>query len=330
MKILVDHHHGALLRSMYYLFNKRLGHEVLVPTGMEWLDHDRLYSIYPNRETSDQMLNSWKNTKYSDMFTPITLQEFLDRNDIDVIVASLWENHVIFDEIIKKYNKKIKLVLQAGNNILREHVQMTNGRNLLSSAYPTFVTTPNINKVFYHQEFSLEKFKPEPNCNIKSVVNYKHIMEDDMNIILQLEKELPDWEFKCYGAHNRDGFINDDEDSMSNSMKKFGFVFHVKKDDGYGHVIHNSFACGKPMIVNLHTAGVPRDGMFIRNTASFLYENFGTIIDSIQPIQCISLTLRHMADNYERYSTHVYKKFNEVVNFEQESIQVKTFLENLV
>ena len=79
MNVLVDHHHGALLRSFYYLFKKRFNFNVFVPTGFDWLDKDSLYSAYHNRDTANQMLNSWlHDQKYKEMFLPITHDEFLN------------------------------------------------------------------------------------------------------------------------------------------------------------------------------------------------------------------------------------------------------------
>lgn len=329
MNVLVDHHHGALLRSMYYLFKKRFNFELYVPTGFDWLDKDKLYSAYPNRDTADQMLNSWTHDpKYKEMFIPMTHEQFLN-TEIDIIVATLWENHVVFKNIIEKYNLKTKLILQAGNNITSEMVDVTHAKNLLSSAYPTYITS-NLHKVFYRQEFDQSIFKPVENYNIKSVANYKNIMEDDFKIILELEKKLPDWEFKCYGVNNRDGCVNDIENEMAELINKFGFVFHVKKDDGYGHVIHNSFACGKPMIVDLSTAGVERNGKFIRNTASFLYEKDKTVIDVNDGIDIIVDKLKLFADNYIVYRENVIRKYKEVVNFEKEFLEIKKFIENLI
>lgn len=330
MNIIVDHHHGGLLRSLYYLFNKRFNFKVYIPTGFDWLDKDDLYSCYPNRDTANQMLNSWLyDEKYRDMFLPITHEEFLN-SEIDIIVASLYENHFLFKKIIEKYNKKTKLILQAGNNLTPELVRMTEATNLLSSAYPTYVQCNNIHKVFCRQEFSLDFFKPSEQCNIKSIANFKNIMEDDFQIMLELEKKMTDWDFKCYGALNRDGNICDRENQMADAINKFGFIFHVKKDDGYGHVIHNSFACGKPMIVDLNTAGVYWNGEFTRNTASFLYEKDNTIIDVNEGIDNIIYKLNFMADNYIDYKNNVIKKFKEVVDFDKEFIEVKKFIENLI
>ena len=249
MKVLVDHHHGALLRSMHYLFKKRFNFDVYVPTGFDWLDKDGLYSNYPHRDTANQMLNSWVHDfKYKDMFLPMTLDDFIN-SDVDIIVSSLYENHLFFKKIIQKYNKKCKLILQVGNNVHSELIRLSEAVNLLSSAYPSYLKF-NGHKVFYRQEFDESVFKPTESCNIKSVANFKNIMETDFEIILELEKRMPDWEFKCYGALNRDGNVPDIEQCMSEAINKFGFIFHVKKDDGYGHVTHNAFACGKPTIVD--------------------------------------------------------------------------------
>jgi hypothetical protein len=275
------------------------------------------------------MLNSWLCTKeYNEMFKPITHAEFLDTN-IDIVVASLWENHLIFKKILDKYDRKSKLILQTGNNIPPSMVYDVQTKNLLSSAYPTYLHS-NVHKVFYRQEFGSEFFKPKDTCNIKSVANFKNIMEDEFNIILELEKKMPDWEFKCYGSLNRDGNINDHENTMSEQINKFGFIFHVKKDAGYGHVVHTAFACGKPTIIDLKTSGVHWNGNFIRNTASFLYEKNNTIIDSNDGIDDIAYNLAHMADNYDTYKNNVIRKYKEVVDFDKEYQDIKIFIENLL
>lgn len=336
MNVLVDHHHGALLRSFYYLFKKRFNFNVFVPTGFDWLDKDGLYSVYPHRETADQMLFSWLGdgkfmdvSLHTNMFLPITHEEFINM-DIDIIVCTLYENYTFFKQMIDKYSKKTKLILQSGNNITPSLVELAGVKNLLSSTYPTYIECNDIHKVFYRQEFNQEVFKPKESCNIKSVANFKHIMQEDFNIILDLEKKMPDWEFKCYGCLNRDGNMDDRERDMSDAINRFGFIFHVKSDDGYGHVIHNSFACGKPMIIDLNTARVCWNGKFIRNTASFLYEKDKTIIDVNDGIDQIVYKLKYMADNYDDYKNNVINKYNQVVDFDREFIEVKKFIENLI
>lgn len=329
MNILIDHHHGALLRSMSILFSKRLNYNVFVPFGMEWLDEERLYSCYPNRDTSDQMLNSWVLKKEKLNFVPLSLEAFKN-NSFDVIVCSLFENYEIFKQLIAKYNKKCKLVLQVGNNISPVLVESSQVSNLLCSAYPIYVLSNVKNKVMYHQEFDLELFIPTKPNNIRSIANFKHIMEDDVHFMNELEKRLNNWEFKYYGAKNRDGILDDSDECISDVMKQFGFVFHVKKDEGYGHVIHNAFACGKPSVVDLNKSVFRFNNNVIKNTASFLFEKNLTVIDFNEGIDVVSDKLKVMADNYDYYSSEVYKKFRSVVDFDKEELEIRTFIENLI
>lgn len=326
MNILVDHHHGALLRSMYYLFKKRLGYNVFVPHGYDWRTEELLYSGYPSEQTAKQMLDHWiYHPQNPEMFEKCTLSKFKDV-EFDFIVVSLYENYQIFEKIIKKYNKKTKLIFQVGNNIDSKLVDGMSVKNLLSSAYPTYSQAKVPNKIFYHQEFSLDYFNKLKCKNTKSVGCFKNIMEEDVDLFLKLEKKMPDWEFKAYGAQNRDGLINDNESDMSNAMKTFGFIFHVKKDEGYGHVIHNAFALGKPTIVNGKGSFVNWDNEFIQATSHKLF-NKNTAIDSNQPIDLIVHRLLEMEKNYDFFHEETYKTFTSLVDFAKEAESIKIFLE---
>ncbi len=333
MKILIDNHHGALLKSFHYLFNIRFNEDVYIPYGFEWLDVDKLYSNYPQRDTAGQMLVSWANdVENSKQFYKLTLDEFVDA-DIDVIVCSLLENYEIFKSIIKKYDKKCKLIFHIGNNLHPDVITNIGVKNLLSSSWPSYIHTDVSNKVFCRQEFSLEYFRPKFDCNINSVANYKHILdEEERDVFVELEKKLPHWNFKCYGANNRDGVIDQDEKIMSESLRDFGFIYHFKKiDEGFGHAIHNAFACGKPVITNSKTMTACMNGQNIGNTASLLFENDVTILDlDKHDINSISYTLKKMADEYPTVSQKVYDKFRNVVDFTEEFKQIKLFMENLI
>lgn len=333
MRILLDYHHYALLKSFYYLFKKRFNFNVYLPTGFEWLDDGNLYSCYPNRGTADQMLNSWLHDSFiSNNFTKINFNEFIEL-DIDIIVCSLLENYKVFDYLIKKYNKKCKLILHIGNNNPPELIKQIGVKNLFSSSWPIYNVADIPNKVFARQEFSLELFKPKYDCNIKSIANFKHILENEEIVIFEkLESSLKDWNFKSYGAKNRDGIISGYEEIISNSMREFGFIYHFKKiDEGFGHVIHNAFACGKPVITNSEYMTVSYYNKKMNNTASLLFEDDITIIDiSKNSIDDIKYKLEKMSDNYIESSQRVYDKFKNTVNFDKEFINIKQFIERLI
>jgi hypothetical protein len=333
MKVLVDHHHGALLKSMYYLFKKRYNFDVYLPTGFDWLDKELLYSSYPYRGTADQMLNSWTHDRFCvENFIKADLEIFIN-TEFDIIVCTLLDNYKIFEDIIKKYNKKCKLILHIGNNNPPSLLEQMGVKNLMSSSWPVYLVSKIPNKVFCRQEFSLDFFKPKYDCNVNSVANYKNILDkEEYNTFLNLEKKLSNWSFKCYGTNNRDGIIPQTEHIMAESMRDFGFIYHFKKiDEGYGHVIHNAFACGKPVITNSNYMKVNFYNKFIGNTPSLLFEPNITILDlTTDSIDDIKYKLEKFSDSYKETSERVYNKFKNTVDFEKESESVRQFIINLI
>jgi flagellar biosynthesis chaperone FliJ len=61
-----------------------------------------------------------------------------------------------------------------------------------------------------------------------------------------------------------------------------------------------------------------------------LYEKDKTIIDVNDGIDQIIYKLKYMADNYDDYKNNVINKYNQVVDFDREFIEVKKFIENLI
>ena len=333
MNILIDYHHGSLFKSMGYLLKKRLQYNVYAPVGDDWLIREKLYSHYPDKTTPYQMLNSWESYYEYNRICPIKLSEFVDSN-IDVIVCTLLENYSIFRNILEKYNKKCKLVLHIGNNHPPDMLERMCVKNLWSTSWCTFIKSNIKNKVFTSQEFSVELFTKQLTCNIKSIINLKHMLNDiELNILTQIKDKLPrDWVVKMYGVNNKDGVLHGTEENYSTHIKNCGFVYHVKYvDEGYGHNIHNAFACGKPVITDSQRMGVNWNGEFIKNSAHLLFEDDVNIIDvSKNSIDDIVNKLVLMSNNYEYYSNTTYDIFNKKINFDDDSIKIKIFLNNLI
>ena len=209
MNILIDHHHGSLFKSMWYLLNQRLGHSLYCPIGEDWLDEAKLYSKYPHRSTSLQMLNLWNETpEFINKILPLTLDNFKTHN-IDVIICTLLENYNLFEQILVKYNKKCKLVLHIGNNNSPHVIEKMGVTNLFSSAWCTFISANIPNKVFARQEFSQELFVPSSTCNKKSIINLKHILnQEELQPLIDIGNSLPNsWDIKIYGLNNKNGIL---------------------------------------------------------------------------------------------------------------------------
>ena len=331
MKVLADYHHLSLLRSIYILFGQRLNYELDIPCGWDWYFEGSLYSSYAPEVGSYTIKPEFDNAYFKQYMPKLkggSFEKFKD-NEYDIVVCTLLENYITWKELIKHYNLKCKLIFQIGNNIPL-WCQPTTFENLLSSSWPCYVNYNCKNKVFYHQEFDTTKFTQKLDCNRKSIANLQHFMQMP-ELFYGLEKAMPDYTFKAHGAGNRDGYIPNGEDEMSNFIKNLGFLFHCKVvDEGYGHNVHNAFACGKPVIVDSTHMGVDWNG-WIGNTASLMFEDGKTIIDVNGKTQKeIEFKIREMTENYEEVSNYVMKKFKQVSDFDYEFLMIKSFLANLV
>ena len=337
MNIFIDFHHYAKMISLHKLFVDRFDWNMYIPSGLEWFEsgywylfghfsYDQMYPIAKQFLTLDSIKNMLKTEAPNVKF--ITFDDFKNNSNLfDVVIPTVPHHYTLFSKLIQDFGMRSKIIFCCGNNFYHEDPDLKGVSNILASSKGPYHFI-NCHKIFYHQEFDLQKFKPSKSCNIKSIVNFQHCM-DRKDDFLQLEKMMPDWEFKAYGANNRDGNIPNFSDSISDEIKKFGFVWHVKEtDEGYGHVIHNAFACGKPVLVDTEFMTVYYDRS-IKNTASLLFTS-DTIIDvNKMSLEDIKTELEKKANNYDYYSQKTYDKFKEVVNFDKEFDKVKLFFEHL-
>lgn len=335
MKVLLDIHHHDLFRSLYLLFRKRLNFEVYVPVGMDW---NKLfgYANYPSKTTVEQYLvdvKSWLNTA-NDLNDVkfLTLQEYKDI-DIDISVASLLENVKVFDNLSKKFDKKTKNIIQVGNNFPVNCIDEF-GKNLMSSSTVVYKLSSIKHKIFYHQEFDVNFFNLNSNTfNVKSVYSLQHYFgtgmspyELDLELFKTLKKTMPDFCYKCFGFGGEGGSIDGVPKKISDVIKSSGFIFHVKpQGDGYGYLYHNSYACGKPVIYKskyLFYNDIPM-------TPMMLFDEKTSIDLSSLTIDEVVKKITDMSEDYENVTQSVYDRFKSVVNFDEEFLKIKLFIETL-
>jgi hypothetical protein len=356
MKVLADFHHEHLYESLRILIEDRLGWELYRPIGLEWY-HEKYWNIYPHISTAEQYLSlntgkeyrklekgeriggdrlrsdsgeilryaNWNPTETSTgiyevsspvfpkKYKAITLEAF-QNTKFDILLASMPEHVEPYKKLQKLFQPYAKLVFQAGNNW-----PVPSGiPNILTSA---LMNVPaNINSVYYHQEFDLSLFSFKKPEKINRIYNMMHYIQDD-STFLALEKGLPDWEFKAYGAGNRDKSRGPDAKDIAKAFHEMGFLWHVKKEgDGYGYNIHHAAATGTPLIV--------RKSHFRNMTADPLLINEETCIDLDQ--YSIAETIQILKNlDYKTYSNNIYNKFKAMVNFDQEFENIKTFFYRL-
>lgn len=335
MKVLADMHHEALWHSFELLFEKRLGWQLFRPIGIEWFNQGfwKGASDYNNNlGTIGQYLGlrgkepDKNGVAEVDGTNGLTLEGFKTM-DIDILVASIPTHVKTFSDLIKKYKPNAKLIYQVGNHF--GAVDFSLVKNLMSSTMPENVPS-GVNKVFYHQEFDLNIFKYEPPKESKTIRSFVHTLstaphfQNDWRDFLELEKRLPEFKFEAYGAGCRDGCIGGEQE-IARLMADSLFGFHLKAGgDGYGHTVHNWFACGRPVIVRRSQYRDKLAGQLMIDGLTCIDLDNDGIEENVKRIKLFS-----EPEKYNKLCQNAYDQFKKVVDFDNEFIKIKKFLENL-
>ena len=347
MRVFCDHHHQALFNSLQILFEDRLGWELYRPIGTEWFDQG-YWMVYNHPATVNQFLGIHQGEKLLDTHgdpypeeaqvnkhaelrddiyfikdishekhhKAVTLDIFKDM-EFDIVISSIPAHISRFNRLIAEHQPKAKHIFQVGN----AWGHQADVKNILASTAP-FPVPAGINTCFYHQEFDLNVFKYQP-PTITGVVNsYVHYMRKP-EIMTAVAGFLPPWKFTTYGAGMMDSLPG--IHPMAAAMTNSSFTWHYKPEgDGYGHTLHNSYACGRPAII--------WGDQYKGKLADALFQDGVTCIDARgkTPHQiATSLVTYGPPAKHARMCEAAYNRFKEVVDFDEEAATIKKFLENL-
>jgi hypothetical protein len=348
-KILSDYHHSALLNSTIMLFEERLGGAVYRPIGMDWVN-EGYWAVYNHPATQEQYLTTAQGYKPEDGTAPlndiekfeegvyychdissgkynkaITLEQF-KKMDIDILIASLPQHIKLYQKLIKDHKPNAKLIYQIGNQWNVQEVD--NVKNVLASAMISFPA--GINGVTYHQEFPLDVFAPAEPVNSKLIgsfvncFNVDKLFEKDWQLFQNMEHNMPDWKFRAWGGECRDGCAHG-ETQVAEFMRNCRFVWHTKSGgDGYGHIIHNTGAVARPMVVKTAYYKNKLGGLLMKDGETCI------AIDGLDVPEIIN-KIEYYDDNkrYQTMSNNIKENFKEVVDFDKEAEDIKVFLQNL-
>jgi hypothetical protein len=345
--ILADRHQESLFTSLVMLFEGRLGHNLYYPLGMHWYE-EGFWDVFPSMDTARQYLSLDQLYKPTDGTLPLNqiiekddgvyLVESIDsgkpikgisldrfkRTKFDIIIASIPQHIEPFKKLIALYQPQAKLIYQIGN---QWNIDSNSVKNILASAKVDMPSS--INGVVYHQEFDLDTFHyslPGHSRKIYSFINCLNIVNiyrKDWELFLELERLMPDWEFRSYGGQTRDGAIAP-ASKLADKMREATLIFHCKSDgDGYGHVVHNLAAVGRNPITRLSD--------YKGKLAEPLLEMSSIPVDDRSPEQIVqTIQYWHSEGGFlEAQSERIYKRFQEVVDFDAEEVKIRGFLENL-
>ncbi len=345
MRIISDMHHQFLFESLGILFEDRLGWDLFRPIGTDWYT-EGYWAIFDAMATAEQFLglrigealaahhaanpdgdDPFKNAGAAEIgaglyeipcleFAPrrqkaITLAAAKDTK-WDFILSSTPQHFDCYERFRKSFCPSAKHIFQVGNPW-----QAPQGaRNILNS---TTVPMPSeINTVSYHQEFSLERFHPEPKGRRDTVASLLHY--GDLARFYEVEPMLmEDFTFLAHGAGNRDRSVP--ESIFERYLREeIGFLWHSKRDDGYGFNLHTAAACGKPIITCATALAHQRAGPLLVTGETCL--NLDTMTNND-----IAANLIRWKRDYEFHSEAVVKRFHEIVDFDAEFLEIQKFLE---
>lgn len=351
--VFTDFHHAGLLHSLILLFEGRLGGKVYRPIGIEWANQG-FWDVYPHPATQAQFLTLDQGYRPVDGTPPlnqfvttvpepeaevyycqdidsgyynkaITVDTFF-KKPIDIVIASIPQHIEPFKRLCMLHPNQPRLVFQIGNSWT---IEAGMAPNIMASAIIHGVPD-DINFISYHQEFDTNLFaydKPSPSKHIYSFVNMFDLAghyANDWQLFTQIEKAMPEWTFRAFGGQCRDGAMHGAKE-VAKAIKTARFVWHTKYGgDGYGHIIHNVPACGRPLIVKKEYY---RDKM----AEPLLDDGITCIaIDGLNNDQIVQKVLYYNeTERYEAMCKNAYFYFRKVVDFKTEAEKIGEFIQKL-
>lgn len=348
MRILTDYHHSDLYESFALVFEDRFGWELYRPIGMEWFDRD--YWQFEKQAHGDavarQYLSIWDTDRdcgthweRDDKTHPGRVHKMLtveQARDLDRVIATVPHNeaglHRFANEIGATFGVQLGNVGQA--------FEVNWGRVKFALCSTTMPFAPNVPHCVYRQEFSLTDFRYEwPPAESNTVSSFVQCFPENRgpargnfyDQFTRLAAELVDeFDFRVYGAYG--GAPTDQwacgnlesTPSVAEHMRNTRVAWHAKYwSDGYGHVIHNLHAVGRP-VMSYHD-------YYADKLAAPLMEHGVTGFDLSRMNDAeIAATLRKLRDHHdyhEQISEQAAQRFRDVVDFEADADAIRRVLE---
>lgn len=363
-RVLTDLHHHALAESLLMLFEDRFGWEVFFPAGHEWYDEgiwrfERAYreahGLQPDAVAVQYLEDTWKPWlgSASILDAPDPRHHWRTRKGItldaardlkwDYVLSSLPDNdaglHALARDTGATFGVQVGNEAQTSRWDLAEFIMSSSALQGLSE--PEQWAKPNVWRgtpaVIYHQEFSLDIFRhewpPANRAEVASWVNCFAEMAEPYELFASLARELRgEFDFKCWGAYGSAtedewaaGDVSDVRD-IGDLMRAARIGYHGKYwSDGYGHVVHNWFAIGRPVV------GVPR--YYKGKLAGPLWQEGVTSLNvEAHSRHDLIVKLRKLRDDDElhrRMSEAAAARFREVVSFDAEAEAIRLMLETV-
>lgn len=351
MKVLADYHHSDLFESYQLLFTDRWGWEVYAPYGMAWFDEwywsfERAYhgdavarqyleGVWAGVEDKGDYVERKDATHPGRTVKGMTLEQ-AKATKWDIVLASVPDNDAGFH----------RLAQETGGHF---GVQMGNAGQFSDWERAEFglvstntIGTPHKPYVTYRQEFRLSDFAhtwppEEPN----SIGSFLQCFAENRGMERgqfydqweRLARAYPEFDWKVYGSY---GTQPEDEWACGNlsttpqvaaEMQRAGVIWHAKYwSDGFGHVIHNAFAVGRPIFAYYSYYADKLAGRLMVPGETFIN------LDALDDAAIVEHLRRFRDDPGEakRLGDAAAARFRSEVDFDEDAEKVKRLLEGIL
>lgn len=355
VKILADYHHADLYESLGLLCDRN-GWTLSRPIGLEWFDNwywsfervahgDAVAQQYLGRWDSDRDLGDhWERddtTHPGRVHRMVTLEQARSQ-DWDVVLATVTHN----ERGLAKFASEVGATfgIQVGNvgqigQVASEGAGWDKVKFALLSTTAPSVPVPS---VIYRQEFSLSDFRYEwPPIETNTVSSFVQCFPENRgpargnfyDQFVDLAADLvDDFDFRVYGAYGSaqlDQWAAGNLDStpaVAEAMRNTRIAWHAKFwSDGFGHVVHNLYAVGRPTFVYMD--------YYADKLAAPLMDHMVTGFDlsrmSEMEVIAVLQQLRDDDDYHHQISENMAKRFRSVVDFDADAQAIKALLESV-
>lgn len=347
MNILIDYHHADLFESHMLVFADRFGFEVYAPYGIEWFDEwywsferqahgdavarQYLLGIFAGAEPDANGIVHLPDTRHPGRIIKGITLAAAKVMDWDFVMSTVPSNAGGFARLAR--DTGAKFLIHIGNQWGDEAWEEAPAAAILTTTSPV---PGNVPHVVVHQEFSLADFHYEPPDGfgpVRSFVNcFPEMSSEYEGNFLPLARAYPEFRWEVYGAY---GTASVDEFAAENlpttalvaeRMHGAGVIWHAKHwSDGFGHIVHNAFAVGRPVF------GYAR--YYADKLAGPLWVDGVTSWDVEAHSQDETLAqLRKLRDSpllYEEMCEAAAHRFSEVVDFDSDAEAIRTLLGSL-
>lgn len=326
--VFCDYHHGALYYSMHLLFEKRLKWNLFRPIGEGWYkkgywrysDHLPTVEQYlkiPQAPEEDgvHLIPDFEGTQPF-IHKGITLERFMEM-DFDFIIASVHNHEQPYYNLAQQ--KEASFIRQMGNS--HDMCNFDICKMVMNSTKNPI--PPEVNQIHYHPEFNVkEDYYYTPSLRHKIIKNFVNCYPTTVDAPLWsiYKIHMKDFLWKMHGILGEDGLLSAKD--VPRSMRRASFIWHLKSQgDGYGFVVHQAMAAGRPLIVKKQYYAGQMVEPLLEDGITCIDLNNDQLFENIRKIRYFSTPERHrgMCEN-------AHKRFKEVVDFDKEFLEIKKFL----